>query len=173
MRVAAIGPATRAALQQHGIHVHVTPKEYVAESVVRALKNRVRGRRMLLVRAAVARRVLPKELRRAGARVTVATAYETRAPRAAAGQLRKLFSDPRKKPAMVTCTSSSAVNNYLELTRRIPAARRVAFASIGPITSATLRQNGIEPAVEARSYTAKGLAQAIVRWARTHGRADL
>ena len=173
LRVAAIGPATRAALESRGVRVHVTPKEYVAESVAGVLKSRVNGQRVLLVRAAVAREVLPEELRRAGAQVTVATAYETRAPREAAPQLKRLFIEPAKRPAVVTCTSSSAANNYLELTRGIPEGRRVAFASIGPITSSTLRQKGIEPAVEARSYTAKGLAQAIVRWAKAQGRADL
>ena len=173
MRVAAIGPATRAALETRGIRVHVTPKEYVAESVVTALKDRIRGQRVLLVRAAVAREVLPRELRRAGARVTVATAYETRAPREAARQLKQLFSDPRKRPAIVTCTSSSAVANYFALTKAIPGSKQVAFASIGPITSATLRRSGIQPAAEARSYTARGLAQAIVQWAKAQGRADL
>ena len=173
LKVAAIGPATRAAIEKRGVRVHVTPKEYVAESVAAALESQVRDRQVLLVRAAVARQVLPEELRRAGARVTVATAYETRAPRESAAKLRLLFADRTKHPAIVTCTSSSVVTNYLALTKTIPAARQVAFASIGPITSTTLRRQGIEPAVEARSYTADGLAQAIVQWAKAQGRADL
>lgn len=173
LKVAAIGPATRAALEQRGVRVHVTPREYVAESVAAALKNKVRGQRVLLVRAAVAREILPEGLRRAGAQVTVATAYETQAPRKAAVKLYRLFRDRAKRPAIVTCTSSSAVTNYLAQTKAIPSARKLAFASIGPITSATLRGQGIEPAMEARTYTAKGLAQAIVRWSKAQGRADL
>ena len=173
LRVAAIGPATRAALEKRGLRVHVTPKEYVAESVAAALEGQVRGKRILLVRAAVAREVLPQELRRAGARVTVAIAYETRAPQESAAKLRKVFADRTKRPAIVTCTSSSAVTNYLALTKTISTAKDVAFASIGPITSATLRRNGIDPAAEARRYTAKGLAQAIAQWAKAQGRADL
>jgi len=47
--------------------VQVVPKEYVAESVVRSLKNRVKGKRVLLVRAKVARDVIPRELHKAGA----------------------------------------------------------------------------------------------------------
>ncbi len=76
LRVAAIGPATKSAIEQRGGRVDVVPKEYVAESVVRSLRNRVRGKRVLLVRAKVARDVIPQELRRAGARVDVVEAYE-------------------------------------------------------------------------------------------------
>src|SRR3984957_17934167 len=59
MRVAAIGPATRKAIEQRGGKVDVVPKEYVAESVVHSLKNKVKGKRVLLVRAKVARDVIP------------------------------------------------------------------------------------------------------------------
>src|ERR1700733_642733 len=77
LRVAAIGPATRKAIEQHGGEVDVVPKEYVAESVVRSLRRRVKGKRVLLVRAKVARDVIPHDLRRAGAHVDVVEAYET------------------------------------------------------------------------------------------------
>src|SRR5262249_48280736 len=66
MRIAAIGPATEKSIEQRGMHVDVVPKEYVAESVVRSLKKRVKGKRVLLVRAKVARDVIPHELRKAG-----------------------------------------------------------------------------------------------------------
>ena len=42
----------------------------------------------------------------------------------------------------------------------------IVFASIGPITSATLRSYGLRPAIEAESYTVAGLASAIVKWAQ-------
>jgi uroporphyrinogen-III synthase len=128
---------------------------------------------VLLVRAAVARDALPNELRRAGAEVKVVAAYETKMPADAARKLKKIFANQDRGPNVVTCTSSSTVKNFLALTKDLPAARRVAFASIGPITSSTLREHGIEPAVEARHYTAEGLARAMVRWAKAQGRADL
>src|SRR5579871_5975301 len=78
--IAAIGPATRKAIEQRGLNVDIVPKEYVAESVVRSLKGKVRGKRVLLVRAKVARDVIPTELRRAGAHVDVVEAYETVVP---------------------------------------------------------------------------------------------
>ncbi len=64
LSVAAIGPATRKAIEQRGIKVDVVPKEYVAESVVRSLRRRVKGKRVLLVRARVARDVIPSNCAR-------------------------------------------------------------------------------------------------------------
>ena len=68
LRVAAIGPATKKTVELRGIEVDVVPKEYVAEAVVRSLRRRVKGKRVLLVRAKVARDVIPRELRRGRAR---------------------------------------------------------------------------------------------------------
>ena len=74
LNIAAIGPATKKAIEQRGIEVDVVPKEYVAESVVRSLRRRVKGKRVLLVRAKIARDVIPRELRKAGAHVDVVEA---------------------------------------------------------------------------------------------------
>ena len=48
LRIAAIGPATKKAIEQRGSNVDVVPKEYVAESVVHSLWRRVNGKRCLL-----------------------------------------------------------------------------------------------------------------------------
>ena len=87
VRIAAIGPATKKAIEQRGAKVDVVPKEYVAESVVRSLKSKVKGKRVLLVRAKVARDVIPRELRKAGAQVDVIEAYETVVPRSSRTRL--------------------------------------------------------------------------------------
>ena len=60
--------------------MNVVPKEYVAESVVTSLRRKVKGKRVLLARAKVARDVIPRELRKLGARVDVVEAYETSSP---------------------------------------------------------------------------------------------
>ena len=66
LRIAAIGPATKKAIEQRGAKVDVVPKEYVAESVVRSLKKKVKGKRVLLVRAKVARDVIPRRIAQGG-----------------------------------------------------------------------------------------------------------
>src|SRR5437660_8048534 len=88
LHVAAIGPATKKAIEQRGTRVDVVPKEYVAESVVRSLRKRVKEKRVLLVRAKVARDVIPRELRKAGAHVDVVEAYETVIPEPSRARLR-------------------------------------------------------------------------------------
>jgi uroporphyrinogen-III synthase len=164
-RIAAIGPATRKAIEKRGAKVHVVPKEYVAESVVRSLKNKVKGKRILLVRAKVARDVIPNELRQAGARVDVVEAYETVTPESSRKRLQAALENPRRRPNVVTFTSSSTARNFSELlgSRRKGAKKLngILMASIGPVTSATLRQLGMRVDIAAKEFTIPGLVQAI------------
>jgi uroporphyrinogen-III synthase len=181
VRVAAIGPATKKAIEQRGVQVDVVPKEYVAESVVRSLKNKVKGKRVLLVRAKVARDVIPRELRKAGARVEVVEAYETIVPQASRKRLRSLLGSSRRCPHVVTFTSSSTARNFVELlggsrTAKLTLAalrgrgrppHTVRFASIGPVTSSTLRELGLGVDIAAKKFTIPGLVDAIVSKMRT------
>jgi uroporphyrinogen-III synthase len=167
LRVAAIGPATKKAIEQRGMRVDVVPNEYVAESVVRSLKSKVRGKRVLLVRAKVARDVIPRELRKAGAHVDVVEAYETVVPKSSRTRLRAALKNPQKRPHVVTFTSSSTVRNFVELLGAKSEARRkqlagIRMASIGPVTSATLREFGLPVDIAAKQFTIPGLIEAIV-----------
>ena len=160
VKIAAIGPATRAAAEQHGVKVAITPQEYVAEAVVQALKPYARGKRILLVRARVARDVIPRELRQAGARVDVVAAYETVLPADSRRKLKQLLRDPKRRPQVITFTSSSTVRNFVKLAAGAPLGG-IRFASIGPVTSATMRELGLPVSVEAAEYTMAGLVEAI------------
>ena len=171
LKIAAIGPATKKAIEGRGLAVTVTPKEYVAESVVTALRRRVKNKRVLLVRAKVARDVIPRELRNAGAQVDVVEAYETVIPQSAAARLRSVLANPKRKPHAITFTSSSTVRNFVELLglRSARAAlskpalqHGIHTASIGPVTSATLREFGLPVDIEASEYTIPGLVDAIL-----------
>jgi len=200
LQVAAIGPATKRAIKRRGVKVSVVPKEYVAESVVKNLRGRVKEKRVLLTRAKVARDVIPRELRKLGAEVDVVEAYETVVPRCSGKQLKRILTDSQLRPEVITFTSSSSVRNFVFLS--VPAqnphpfaqnakgwgtlARKLAentnqvgtphgrgrprhtgllddiqFASIGPVTSATLREFGLPVHIEAREYTIPGLIRAI------------
>jgi uroporphyrinogen-III synthase len=183
LRVAAIGPATKKALEHRGIEVDVMPKEYVAESVVRSLRRRVKGKRVLLVRAKVARDVIPRELRLAGARVDVVEAYETVVPRASGKRLRAALKNPARRPHVVTFTSSSTVRNFVasldspaaapspqtfrgqECPRHTSSCRTgvdgILLASIGPVTSATLRELNLPVDIQAKQFTIPGMLKAI------------
>jgi len=167
LKVAAIGPATKKAIEKSGLRVHVVPKEYVAESVVKALRRAVKGKRALLVRAKVARDVIPQELRRAGAQVEVVEAYETVLPKSSGARLRAAMRSAKRRPHVITFTSSSTAKNFAELLGRTPRRRSrqqfagVKFASIGPVTSATLRDLKLPVDVEANPFTIPALVNAI------------
>jgi uroporphyrinogen-III synthase len=170
LKIAAIGPATKAAIEKRGLTVAVTPKEYVAESVVASLQKRVKGKRVLLVRARVARDVIPSELRKAGATVDVIEAYETVIPKSSKRRLQSALSGKRQ-PHAITFTSSSTVKNFVAL-MGLRSARAVLkksglnhgvlSASIGPVTSATLREFGLPVDIEAKKFDIPGLVAAIV-----------
>jgi uroporphyrinogen-III synthase len=165
LHIAAIGPATKKAIEQRGVKVDVVPKEYVAESVVRSLRRRVKGKRVLLVRAKVARDVIPRELRKAGARVDVVEAYETVVPQSSRARLRAALKNPRRRPHVITFTSSSTVRNFVTLlggARLHSSLDGILTASIGPVTSSTLRQLGLGVDIEAKEFTIPGLVDAIV-----------
>ena len=173
VKIAAIGPATKRAIEDHGLKVAVMPEEYVAESVVASLRRKVKGKRVLLARAKVARDVIPRELSKLGAQVDVVEAYETTIPRASANRLRVALSHPERRPCVITFTSSSTARNFVALLEkprgrgrpRYTGKRRLEgmqFASIGPVTSSTLRGLGLPVDIEAREYTIPGLVEAIV-----------
>jgi uroporphyrinogen-III synthase len=167
LKIAAIGPATSKAITKRGVNVAVVPEQYVAESVVQSLHTQVQGKRVLLVRAKVARDVIPRELRNAGAEVDVVEAYETLIPKSSRARLRAAFKG-KNRPSIVTFTSSSSVKNFVSLVgKKRPHLDGVQLASIGPVTSATLRELGLPVDIEATEYTIPGLTQAIVESIRS------
>jgi uroporphyrinogen-III synthase len=180
LKVAAIGPATKKASEKRGIKVNVVPEEYVAESVVKSLRKQIAGKRVLLARARVARDVIPRELRKFGAKVDVVEAYETVIPQPSRTRLRTILKDPKRRPDIITFTSSSTVRNFVALLeknvwrgrpfgklragsrpRKASPLEGVRFASIGPVTSSTLRDLGLPVDIEAAQFTIPGLVRAI------------
>jgi len=161
-RICAIGAATKKTLEALHLKVDLVGDEYVAESLVEAFSAYdLAGSRMLLPRAAKARDVLPRELARRGACVDVVEAYRTVAPDSARAQVADVFGAARK-PDWVTFTSSSTVENFVQIAGR-QALEGVKIASIGPVTSATVRKLGFEVTVEAGVFTTDGLVEAMLR----------
>jgi uroporphyrinogen III methyltransferase/synthase len=157
--VAAIGPATAAELAARGIRADVVPDRSVAEALVEALADiEVAGRQVLVARAAEARDVLPDALRARGAELTVAALYETVAEPLDADELNAVA-----RADYVTFTSSSTVRNFLSAVAAangFPSGARV--VSIGPVTSETARELGVEVQVEARRHDIDGLVDALL-----------
>jgi uroporphyrinogen III methyltransferase/synthase len=153
--VAAIGPGTARALEQHGVIADVVPERFVAEGLVEALAD-IPVTRALIARAAVARDVLPEALRARGAEVDVVELYQTVAVPLSPSQR-----DAVAAADYVTFTSSSTVEFFFEQAGEM-VAQPTRLLSIGPVTSDALRARGREPDVEAERHDIDGLIDALV-----------
>jgi uroporphyrinogen III methyltransferase/synthase len=157
--VAAIGPGTARALRERGVAADVVPDRAVAEGLVEALAEVPLGR-VLIVRAAEGRDVLPDALRARGAQVDVVALYET-----VAEPLDDAVREAARAADYALFASASAVRFLAAAGGALDGPRAV---SIGPATSAELRAHGVEPALEADPHTPEGLLQALLDDAARH-----
>lgn len=165
IRISAIGPKTREEIEKYGLFVDYVPDEYRAEAVIEGLgAQEVRGKRILLPRADIARKILPQELSRMGAQVNEVTAYRTVRGK---GDVRLMEAMLVEGTAhIITFTSSSTVRNFVDMLGREKAGRLlrdITVACIGPVTAETATQLGLHVDVLAEEYTIDGLMQAIVQ----------
>ncbi len=165
-KVVAIGPATAASLVARGVKPDATAKEFIGEAVADAigalLGERVKGARVLIARAEVARDALPVQLTAMGASVDVVPVYRTEpAASSEVDTLREALREGRIDA--VTFTSSSTVTHLCDALgdEAVTLLSRVTLASIGPITTKTARDRGLTVAVEARVFTTAGLVDAL------------
>lgn len=163
LKFCAIGPATARQLQERGIEVDYTPKEFVAEAILQGFeKMAIRRKRILLARVKQARDILPKGLRALGAEVDVVEAYRTVRPRGGARRLKNILENG--KVDVITFTSSSTVNHFVELLKKEDLKellKGMTIACIGPITAQTAENLGMTVHIQPRDYTIPSLAQAI------------
>lgn len=167
-RICAIGPKTAEALDALKVKVDLVPSEYRAESIFEGLKKEdLKGKRLLIPRARLARDVLPQELRKTGASVDVVEVYQTIRPAGNAEEVKRLLRN--KSISAITFTSSSTVSNFADLVG-INEVRDlmggVAIASIGPITAERARTLGIKTTVMPEEFTIPALVEALAEYFR-------
>jgi uroporphyrinogen-III synthase len=166
LKVAAVGATTADTAREAGFPITLVPESYVSESLVRALAGKVQGKRVLIARAAIARDIIPDELRAAGAEVDVVDAYQNVLPESAPEQLRQALA---QQIDAATFTSSSSVTHLAEAALLAEIAfpfAGVPAISIGSITSKTLRDAGWPPTAEANPSDISGLIVSVVRTLR-------
>lgn len=162
-RIAVIGPATAERVKHYRLSVDLQPEKFVAEALLEALKKEtsVENLKFLLPRAEGAREMLAVELERLGAIVDEAVAYRTVAETEDVSGGIKRF---REEGAdLITFTSSSTAENFMALKLPLPTGLRT--ASIGPVTSKTMKSLGLKVDIEAKSHDIPGLLKAITNGA--------
>jgi uroporphyrinogen III methyltransferase/synthase len=158
VEVAAIGPGTAAELARRGIRPDVVADVSTAEGLLDALAQvELAGERVLVARASEARDALPDGLRDRGADVVVVAVYDTVAEQLDEAQLAAV-----ERADYVTFTSSSTVRFFLDALNGRGLPERARVISIGPITSATARELGLEVHAEAAKHDIDGLVETVL-----------
>ncbi len=167
VRLCTIGPSTASHLQRYGIRVDLMPAEFRADAVAEGLlaAGHVKGQRILIPRADIARDQLAEELREAGAEVTEVVAYRTLPGSTDRGgyDVYRMLLD--RQIDAVTFASASAVRNFVAMLGRDQAAdllRTTVVASIGPVTAEAAQQLDIATTVMPERYTIPDLVDALV-----------
>jgi uroporphyrinogen III methyltransferase/synthase len=160
VRIAAVGPGTQAAIESYRFAVDLVPERHIAEGILETFKNEhnVDSQTILWVRPENARPVLADGLTEQHAIVDECIAYRIEAekddPTGAVERLSEEGAD------MVTFTSSSTAKYFHEL--GLPWPEGCVAASIGPITTAKLKDLGRKDLVEAQNHSIEGIVAAIV-----------
>lgn len=166
LSIGAIGPETAKTLDSAGIKSSLVPARFQAEGVLEMLNPQaMRGKRVLIPRAAKARELLPETLRQWGAQVDVVIAYRTVLPATDTAPLAQMIQE--RTVDALTFTSSSTVNNFVRLFQPQKLADIVGptpIACIGPITEQTVKDLGGTAQIVAREFTIPGLVRALVEY---------
>jgi uroporphyrinogen III methyltransferase / synthase len=167
VKIAAIGPATAQRIKDLHLAVDLQPEKFVAEAIIDGLVKlgSVENLKILVVRALGAREILPKRLAELGAIVDEAIAYRTVPETADTSGALERFRE--EEADLITFTSSSTVENFLAL--KLPWPSKMKMASIGPVTSETMRKHGLSVDIEASRYDVEGLVAAVLKLCATEG----
>ena len=159
--VGAIGPATAEMLTDSGVTVNIRAKLFIAEGLLDAVQGQMNpeGKKFLLVRSDIGRDIVPEGLRNIGADVEDVVFYSTQQETVTPDVIKRIV---RGEVDIITFTSSSTVNGYVDSMKGHDVPGSVKFASIGPETSKALQKHGIEPHITASEYTTDGLLDAIL-----------
>jgi uroporphyrinogen-III synthase len=158
VKIAAVGPATAEATQQAGLPVEYVALKHQGTAMAEELRERVRGKRVLLPRSDRANPELVENLKEFGAKVTEVVAYKTVQPdQRSTERAKQLLS---KGADAVLFFSPSAVHHLQDIlgTEQFQElSQRALFTAIGPVTERALRQVKIERVAMARDTTVRAV----------------
>jgi uroporphyrinogen III methyltransferase/synthase len=159
VQLAAIGPGTAEELAKYHLRVDRQPPDvYRAEALADVLSPDAKGKRFFLARASRGREILAEKLQAAGGMIEQIVVYNSIDVAKPEPEIAAAMS--AGKIDWVTVTSSAIARSLVRLFGED--LRKAKIVSISPVTSATLREIGFEPFVEAKAYTMQGVVNAIM-----------
>ena len=163
VKFATIGSKTAEELESRGLCVDHVPEEYRAEKLLEDLKEELdEKKRLLLPRTTRARELLKDGLEKEGHEVDEVETYRTLSTELPEDVERDIEDGIYN---MITFTSSSTVENFIEMIEDKRCLEDMIVAAIGPITAETARKNGLEVDIVASEYDIEGLYDAIIEYA--------
>ncbi|MBI4377698.1 MAG: uroporphyrinogen-III C-methyltransferase [Nitrospinae bacterium] len=166
IKICAIGAKTATSIESLGIKVDVVPEEYIAEGIIGVMQNyEIQGKKILLPRAAVARDILPHELKKMGAEIDVVDVYKTVKPAERVDSIKEMLKN--RDIDVVTFTSSSTVKNfisYFENGDRRKFLEDVIIACLGPVTAMTVEECGLKSDIVSDEYTIERFTEKIIEY---------
>ncbi|MDY6862640.1 MAG: uroporphyrinogen-III synthase [Thermodesulfobacteriota bacterium] len=166
LKVIAIGPKTAEAITSRGLTVSLMPQEYKAEGIIALFsKGEIEGKKLLLPRSKIARKILPEKIKEYGGSIDVVEAYQTVASFESRKEIVSLLEN--KEIDIIVFTSSSTVKNFakiLEPYGKFDLLEDLTIACIGPITAGTVREYGLKVEIIPEKYTIKALVKALVEY---------
>jgi uroporphyrinogen III methyltransferase/synthase len=182
IKLCAIGTKTEEAMRNYGLKVDIVPEEFNAEGLVSAIvkfhstegqtSGLLKGLRILLPRADVARDVFPQKVRGLGAVIDTPVAYRTVRPERHGRRLKRFLKEGRISVA--TFTSAATFTNFIEMMGEdaMDLLKPAAIAAIGPVTEQAIVRSGLKVSIIPKEATIKAMVDAVIDWATRTGTGD-
>lgn len=179
LKVCAIGEKTAAEIKRYGIKVDLMPEEFRAEGLIEAfLQIRhpqdeetvnariqpLKGFRILLPRAEVAREVFPEKVRSLGGHIDTPVTYRAVRPDIHGKRLKRFLREGRI--TIATFTSAATFKNFLEIMgdKAIELLKGVKIAVIGPVTAEAIEKSGLKVDIMPEKATIEAMVEGIINY---------
>jgi uroporphyrinogen III methyltransferase/synthase len=170
IKICAIGTKTAEAIRNYGIKVDLIPEEFNAEGLIKAFSTQpsapsLKGLKILLPRAEVAREVFPQKVREFGGEIDTPAAYRAIKPEKHGKRLKRFLKEGRISVA--TFTSAATFNNFVDIIGddAIEILKDVTIAVIGPVTAKAIEKAGLKVSIMPKEATIKAMVDEIIQWA--------
>ena len=164
--IAALGEMTAKVLREHLLSPKIIPRTFTSKHLASEFrKEKVEGKKVLLMRSEIANDLLPRELKKMGAKVDEVHAYTVRTPRVDSKKMAPLFKE--RKVDLITFTSPSTFTNFCFLMGGetiVKILKGVKIAAIGPVTKKEIVTQGIRVPITTSRHTVSGLVDAIITY---------